>query len=119
MILMSWNCREMGQSRAVQALDELVKTHRPRVIILLENFVNKSRMEEVRVALKFEGCFAVDAVGHSGRICVLWKEKEEVRIMEFGRNIITVKVSGEGDSSFILTGYYGYSQRSKKKAAWD
>ncbi|CAN0885533.1 hypothetical protein LINGRAHAP2_LOCUS15138 [Linum grandiflorum] len=75
MIIMSWNCRGMVQPRAVRVLGELVKTHRPGVVILLETFANKSRMEEVRVDLKFEGCFAVDVMGHSGGICILWKEK--------------------------------------------
>ncbi|CAN0899083.1 hypothetical protein LINGRAHAP2_LOCUS20056 [Linum grandiflorum] len=119
MIIMSWNCREMGQPRAVQSLRELVQTHWPGVVILLETFANKSRMEEVRVALKFEGYFAVDAVGHSRGICILWRDKTEVKVVEFGRNVINVEVSGEGESSFTLAGYYGYPQRSRRSAAWD
>ncbi|CAN0905648.1 hypothetical protein LINGRAHAP2_LOCUS23788 [Linum grandiflorum] len=66
MIVLSWNCRDMGQSRTVRVLRELVNTHRPGVVTLLETFANKSRMEEVRVELRFEGCFVVDEDGHSG-----------------------------------------------------
>ncbi|CAN0915184.1 hypothetical protein LINGRAHAP2_LOCUS28980 [Linum grandiflorum] len=76
MIVMNWNCKGIGQSRAVHVLGELIQTHRPGVLILLETFADKSRMKEVRVAVKFEGCFAVDAVGHSGGICILWRDKE-------------------------------------------
>ncbi|CAN0859472.1 hypothetical protein LINGRAHAP2_LOCUS7666 [Linum grandiflorum] len=71
MIVLSWNCRGLGQSRAVQVLGELIKTHRPGVVFLLETFVNKSRMEEIRVDIIFEGWFVVDAVGHSGGVCIL------------------------------------------------
>ncbi|CAN0847221.1 hypothetical protein LINGRAHAP2_LOCUS4860 [Linum grandiflorum] len=55
MIIMSWNCRRMGQPRAVQVLDELIKTHRPEVVILLETFSSKSRMETVRSKVKMGG----------------------------------------------------------------
>ncbi|CAN0858065.1 hypothetical protein LINGRAHAP2_LOCUS7059 [Linum grandiflorum] len=65
MIIMSWNCRGMGQPRAVQVLGELIQTHRPGIVILLETFANKSRMETIRRKVKMEGCFAIDAEGHS------------------------------------------------------
>ncbi|CAN0858263.1 hypothetical protein LINGRAHAP2_LOCUS7162 [Linum grandiflorum] len=55
MIVLSWNCRGLGQSRAESVLSELITTHRPNVVILLETLVNKSRMEEIRVKLKFGG----------------------------------------------------------------
>ncbi|CAN0841413.1 Transposon TX1 uncharacterized 149 kDa protein [Linum grandiflorum] len=119
MIIMSWNCRGMGQPRAVNVLDELIKTHRPGIVILLETFANKSRMETVRSKVKMEGCFAVDADGHSGGVCVLWREREEVTVKGFGRNLIIMEVKENGINPFILTAYYGYSQRHRRKAAWD
>ncbi|CAN0918481.1 hypothetical protein LINGRAHAP2_LOCUS30889 [Linum grandiflorum] len=85
MIIMSWNCRGMGQQCAIQALDELIKTHRPGVVILLETFANKSRMETVRNEVKMGGCFAQ---GHNGGVCVLWKEGQEVKVIGYGRNLV-------------------------------
>ncbi|CAN0874831.1 hypothetical protein LINGRAHAP2_LOCUS10484 [Linum grandiflorum] len=75
-------------------------------------------MEEIRVELKFGGCFAVDAVGHSGGVCILWKEADEVRVLKFGRTLITVEVTENGGVPFILIGYYGYPQRTRRKDAW-
>ncbi|CAN0920093.1 hypothetical protein LINGRAHAP2_LOCUS31833 [Linum grandiflorum] len=71
MIIMSWNCRGMGQPRAVRVLDELIRTHRPGMIILLETFANKNRIEIVMSEVKIGGCFAVDAAGHSRRVCFM------------------------------------------------
>ncbi|CAN0914972.1 hypothetical protein LINGRAHAP2_LOCUS28862 [Linum grandiflorum] len=119
MIVMSWNCRGMGQPRAVRVLGELVETHRPGVVILLETFVNKSRMETIRTDLKLGGCFAVDADGHSGGVCVLWQEGEEVKVIGFGRNLIIMEITENGTDPFILTAYYGFSQRSRRKDAWN
>ncbi|CAN0907743.1 hypothetical protein LINGRAHAP2_LOCUS24958 [Linum grandiflorum] len=95
MIIMSWNCRGMGQHRAVQVLGELIQTHRPVIVILLEKFANKSRMETIRSKVKMEGCFAVDADGHNGGVCVLWREGEEVTVTCFGRNLIIMEVIKE------------------------
>ncbi|CAN0825908.1 Transposon TX1 uncharacterized 149 kDa protein [Linum grandiflorum] len=119
MIIMSWNYRGMGQPRAVQALDELIRTHRPGIVILLETFANKNRMETVRSEVKMGGYFAVDAAGHSGGVCVLWREGEEVKVIGFGRNLIIMEVTENGADPFILTAYYGYSQRHRRKDAWD
>ncbi|CAN0876220.1 hypothetical protein LINGRAHAP2_LOCUS11181 [Linum grandiflorum] len=121
MIVMSWNCRGMGQPRAVLALDELIRTRRPGIVILLETFANKSRMETIRSEVKMGGggCFAVDAEGHSGGVCVMWKEGEEVKVIGFGRNLIIMEVTENGTNPFILTAYYGYSQRHRRKDVWN
>ncbi|CAN0846300.1 hypothetical protein LINGRAHAP2_LOCUS4381 [Linum grandiflorum] len=119
MIILSWNCQGLGRSRAVTVLSELVNTHRPGVVILLETLVNKSTMEEIRVELNFGGCFVVDAVGHSGGVCILWQEADEVRVLEFGRTLITVELTEHGVSPFVLTGYYRYPQRNQRKDVWN
>ncbi|CAN0903028.1 hypothetical protein LINGRAHAP2_LOCUS22337 [Linum grandiflorum] len=73
MIIMSWNCRGMGEPREVQVLGELIKTHRSEIVILLETFENKvARMETIMSKLKMgRGCFAVDVERHSGRGCAV------------------------------------------------
>ncbi|CAN0876937.1 hypothetical protein LINGRAHAP2_LOCUS11577 [Linum grandiflorum] len=65
MIVLSWNCRGLGQPRAVLALVDLVQVHRPDVVFLVETIADKQKLEEIRVRLKFEGCFAVDVQGRS------------------------------------------------------
>ncbi|CAN0876963.1 hypothetical protein LINGRAHAP2_LOCUS11596 [Linum grandiflorum] len=69
MIVLAWNCRGLGNTRAVRVLGELIKAHRPDVVFLSETLVSNQKMEEVRVKIKFEGCFAVAArdYGCSGR----------------------------------------------------
>ncbi|CAN0881461.1 hypothetical protein LINGRAHAP2_LOCUS14251 [Linum grandiflorum] len=122
MIIISWNCRGMGQPRAVQVLDEFIRTRRPGIVMLLETFAIKSKMEKIRIKLKMGGgggCFAVDGEGHSGGVCVMWKEGEEVKIIGFGRNLIIMEVTENGTYPFILIAYYGYSQRHRRKDAWN
>ena len=54
MICLSWNCRGLGQARAVQALIELVKNHRPMVIFLFKTLVNSNKIESFRVKMGFQ-----------------------------------------------------------------
>ncbi|CAN0858800.1 hypothetical protein LINGRAHAP2_LOCUS7468 [Linum grandiflorum] len=73
MIVLSWKCRGLFQSRVVHALEDLVKVHRPDVVFLIETLVDKQKLEEIRVKLKFEGCFSEDVIGRSGGLGFLWR----------------------------------------------
>ncbi|CAN0926384.1 LINE-1 reverse transcriptase homolog [Linum grandiflorum] len=119
MIVMSWNYRGLGQPRSVQVLRELTEAHRPGVVIIIETLTNKQRMETIRAELKFDGCFAIDARGHSGGLCALWKDGGSARVVHYGQNFIMMEITEAGRDSFYLTGFYGYPHRSQRKASWD
>ncbi|CAN1761392.1 Transposon TX1 uncharacterized 149 kDa protein [Linum perenne] len=55
MIIMAWNCRGLGQPRAVGVLSELIRAQRPDVVFLSETLISNGKLEEVRVAVRFEG----------------------------------------------------------------
>ncbi|CAN0928459.1 hypothetical protein LINGRAHAP2_LOCUS36508 [Linum grandiflorum] len=111
MIVMSWNCRGLGQSRAVRVLGELVTAHRPDVLFLSETLVSSQKMEEVIISLGFDGCFAVAARGHSGGLCMLWREKDKLRFLRYGDHLIDSMVQDECGLEFRLTGFYGCPER--------
>uniref|UniRef100_A0A803Q4W9 CCHC-type domain-containing protein n=1 Tax=Cannabis sativa TaxID=3483 RepID=A0A803Q4W9_CANSA len=79
MISLSWNCRGLGNPRAVQFLKDLVVQKRPDIIFLCETLCRKDVVERVRVTLGFEGCFVVEAQGHSGGLALLWKDHKTFR----------------------------------------
>ena len=82
MICLSWNCRGLGQARAVQDLSELVKTHKPMVIFLIETLVNSNKIESLRVKLGFQNALAVDRLGRGGGADILWKDLEKMQSYE-------------------------------------
>ncbi|CAN1764167.1 hypothetical protein LINPERHAP1_LOCUS9160 [Linum perenne] len=96
MIILSWNCQGLGQPRAIQVVGELVKPYRPDVVILIETFVDRQRIELVRRSISFEGCFAVDNNGHSrGGLAVLWRENDVVDIKAYSSNYIDTELVDE------------------------
>ena len=95
MICLSWNCRGLGQDRAVQALSELVKTHRPMVVFLFETLDNGNKIESLRVKLGFQNALAVYRLGRGGGVVVLWKDLEKCTVLSFSNHHIDLEIEDE------------------------
>lgn len=61
MNVLSWNCRGLGNPRAIQFLMGLVGQKKPCFVFLCETRCNNVRVEVLRKLLGFEGAFAVDS----------------------------------------------------------
>lgn len=114
MIVLSWNCRGLGNFPAILALRELVRVHKPNVIFLFETLSHSSKIEELHVLLNYDCAFSVDCLGHSGGICVLWKPSSHCSMCSYSRNHIDMVIS-EDDQDWRLTGYYGHPERDKRR----
>ena len=95
MICLSWNCRGLGQARAVHALSELVKTHKPTVIFLFETLVQSNKIECLRVKLGFQNALAVDRSGRGGGATVLWNDLDKGRVTSFSTHHIDLEIEDE------------------------
>ena len=76
----------MGNSRAVRSLCDLVKSHRPRILFLMETLVHEMKIEELRIKLGFSGKFAANSIGHSGVLAMLWDSSLSCSISSFSNN---------------------------------
>lgn len=115
MSIISWNCRGMGAPATIRELHELCKAYQPAILFLMETRAPMGRIEKMKRRLKFQNCFAVDPIGLSGGLCILWKENVQIQIFQHTQNYIHSTVSfdnlkDEFDCSFV----YGnpiYQQR--------
>ncbi|XP_030502725.2 uncharacterized protein LOC115717895 [Cannabis sativa] len=119
MSCLSWNCRGLGNLRASQFLRDLVSQKKPNLLFLCETLCNKSSLESLRAQLGFEGCFVVEARGHSGGLALLWKEASEVVIQGFSFNHIDATVHMVGLPPWRFTGIYGEPKRELRSQTWD
>jgi len=83
MSIMSWNCRGLGNPSAVPTLRDLSRKYRLDVLFLCKTLVHANRIEEIRIRLGFDASFAVDSIGRSGGLAILWKHP-------FGCNLIII-----------------------------
>jgi hypothetical protein len=119
MSLISWNCQGLGNPRTVRDLSQMVKEKKPSFLFLMETISTRRRMEWIRIKIGYAGVFAVDPVGRSGGVALLWKEDQDLEIQNYSQRHINAVVKRRGDGfSWKLTGFYGDPDSSKRKESW-
>ncbi|XP_075655028.1 uncharacterized protein LOC142625223 [Castanea sativa] len=74
-------------------------------------------MESDKKFLKSETSCVVEDKGNAGGLCIMWKNGMNLKVVEFNKNLIAVKVSNQC-FEWMLVGFYGPPYHSKKKKAW-
>ena len=74
-------------------------------------------MEFIKNYLNFDNKFVVEAKGRVGGLCFMWKDGVSIKVVEFDKNLIAVRVS-DPILDWLLVGFYGPPYYSKKKKAW-
>ena len=92
MIIISWNCRGLGNPRSVRELGDLIHSHHPDIIFLCETLIHADKIEEIRRPFNFEACFCVDCMGRGGGLALLWKQATLNSLIQFSNNFIEVEV---------------------------
>ncbi|KAL9667162.1 hypothetical protein QQ045_001511 [Rhodiola kirilowii] len=77
MRIMGWNYRGVGGPRAVRSLCDVVKSHRPSIVGLIETKKNDGRWEPLRCRLGLKGCVAVDSRGDFNEVAYSWEMKSK------------------------------------------
>ncbi|XP_060972610.1 uncharacterized protein LOC133038464 [Cannabis sativa] len=118
MNVLSWNCRGLGNQRAVQFLKEIVTQKKPKFIFLCETKCGKSRIDWVGRLLGFDCIFVVDPQGLSGGLAMLWKDGNEGSLLGFSHNHIDMRIVMEDGVLWRLIGLYGEPNRSRRENTW-
>jgi hypothetical protein len=80
--------------------------------------MRNSYIQKIKRRLGFEGRFTVDPVGKSGSLALLWKDNQEVEILNYSLRHISAKITLSGpDSSWVFTRFYGHPERNKREEA--
>lgn len=82
---LSWNCRGFGDSRAIQALLEIIQRQRPRLVFLRETKGSVKAMSKIR-NLEFNQSFIVSSNGRSDGWCLLWADDLELDVKSSSMN---------------------------------
>ncbi|GAU29062.1 hypothetical protein TSUD_278180, partial [Trifolium subterraneum] len=119
MIILSWNCRGLGGPSAIPNLKKLARGYKPDILFLSETLSHNRHIESIHVLLGFDSCLAIDVEGRSGGLAVFWKDSSKCRVLNYTRNFINMLVEDEQWGEWRLTCYYGYPERSRRRATWD
>jgi hypothetical protein len=120
MIILSWNCRGLGNPQTVRDLRRMVKVKRPTVVFLMETKMRQAKMEKIRCSLGFNNLFTVDCVGKSGGLALLWNEDMGLEIQNYScRHIHAIVKNPAGGQAWKFTAFYGHPNASKRGEAWN
>lgn len=93
MNLLSWNCRGLGDHRAVRILGEMLKSHKLGLLFLSETLSSSNKIEELSSKFGFFNYFVVDKQGRAGGLAVLWKHTIVCEIVESSQNHVDIVIS--------------------------
>ncbi|XP_059436723.1 uncharacterized protein LOC132169761 [Corylus avellana] len=119
MSILSWNCRGLGNSRTVSELRRLVNDKKPTIVFLMETKLRADHLERVRIRLGYDYLFAVDWVGRSGGLALMWVADIGIEIQNYSRRHISAKVCPSSiEPLWKFTRFYGHPDLSKRGESW-
>jgi exonuclease III len=72
MSIMSLNCRGAGMAGTIREIRDLVQTHAPSILCIVETQLHRSRVEGLARMLGFDKAFVVSSSGRSGGLGIFW-----------------------------------------------
>jgi exonuclease III len=119
MSILSWNCRGLGNPRAVRDLCQLVREKKPKLVFIVETKMHHHRLEFLKAKLGMKNLFGVDSVGKRDGLCLLWKNEVEVNIQNYSQCHVNAEVKMEvRGKAWKLTGIYGNLEVAKRRETW-
>ena len=118
MILVSWNCRGLGNPQAVCALHLMVKMKGPQVLFLMETKLDAVRMEMIRIHLGFGNNFTMPSLGSSGGLAFIWNEEAMVSVWNYSQYHIDADIGMITTKNWLFTGFYGHPDHGHRRESW-
>ncbi|KAG8503158.1 hypothetical protein CXB51_000959 [Gossypium anomalum] len=94
----------------IRELKQLIVANDPDIIFLCEIKANINKFVSIRSRCRMEGCLAVNAIGKSGGLAIMWKEGIKVEIKNYSNNHIDSLIHLENDKVVRFTDYRGIFQ---------
>ena len=114
MIALNWNCRGLGNCRAVEVLAELVRQKAPTIFFLMETKLFIREMEPIKTELGYPSMLAISSEGRKGRLALLWVAEVVVDTQIYSLNHIDANICTQNSPSWRLTGVYGHPEEERK-----
>ena len=93
MSLLCWNCQGLRNSETDQELGDLIQAQDPSVVFLVETWLTKVRLEEIRARYKFGGMIEVSKEGRGGGVLIFWKKGCDISVGNYSPNHIDAIVN--------------------------
>ena len=72
MNIIAWNCKGASKPYFLNHVRELVNTHDPAIMIIMETHIGGARARDIIDKLPFDGAIHTDTLGFAGGLWLLW-----------------------------------------------
>lgn len=70
-----WNCRGALKPSFQKYVRELVHSHNPSILVVMETRIGGERAKEITDRLPFDGVYHTETIGCSGGLWMLWNSE--------------------------------------------
>ncbi|KAI7984919.1 hypothetical protein LOK49_LG14G01355 [Camellia lanceoleosa] len=119
MKLLFWNCRGTGNNTFKRNLKEILRIHKPDILVLMETKVSLSSMGMFFNNLGFTASTSVDPTGRAGGIWILWDNLTvNVRVSSANYQAIHATVHKESYDDWVLSAVYASPLLRNRDQLW-
>lgn len=117
--VLSWNCRGAGSREFLREIKDVMKEHRPSIVVLLDPHVSGVTADLVCEKLRLKKWVRSEAFGFSGGIWVMWNDGVlELKLKQADRFFLHFEVSMGGGWSWELLALYASPNSSTGRHLW-
>ncbi|KAL8168195.1 hypothetical protein V2J09_009694 [Rumex salicifolius] len=117
--ILFWNSRGAGGAAFLSTIRELIRSHDPSVVALVETHVSSGRADLVCRSIGFDGVLRVDADGFAGGIWLLWRtDLVTVTPISLDPQHITVEINRQGEIPWVLSAVYASPNYYRRDQLW-
>lgn len=118
--ILVWNCRGAGNSKFKRNFSELMKTHKPGVVALLETKVSLDSMGIFFKSLGLKGSVHVDPTGRVGGIWLLWDpDTVSVNTTEISNQVIHATIKKDAFEDWVFSAVYASPNHTTRETLWE
>lgn len=118
MIVLAWNARGLGGSRAFRELSRLACEATPDVFFISEARISYFRANVIKDRLKFSNCFCVNPVRCKGGLLLFWNCNINLSILSYSNGHIDSLID-DHPSPFYFKGFYGNPAHNLWCMSWN
>ncbi|XP_028124491.1 uncharacterized protein LOC114321519 [Camellia sinensis] len=118
--LLLWNCRGASNNIFKRNLVEIIRTHKPEILILMETKVPLSRMSNFFNRLGFTALSIVNPIVRVGGIWIIWDTSQvNVRVSSISSQAIYATIYKEDYEEWVLAAVYASPNPALRDSLWN
>lgn len=109
----------MASREVFRYLKEMIQTHKPNVLGLLEPKISGMKADGICNKLGFDECVRVEAIRFSGDIWILWKNSIHAKVITTHPQFVLLQVRELNQEPWLLSIVYGSPTHGLRKHLWN